>query len=428
LLPFSLCVRSEYQEAEAVSALLSKIKIDRNLKDTAILYRTHFQSRVLEEILTSNRVPYRIIGGIHFYARKEIKDMLAYMRLVINPFDRISFFRVINTPLRGLGPKFEQTVLQVWEQQRLFDFKQVLSRTLEDDSLGVSGKKAESVSLFLHTFDGIDANSSPSSVLKHILEQTQYLSFLRTSYDPQDAETKVENVQEFLQSIDEKGNKEGGDSLDDFLQEISLLQEKIDDQDEEDDRVQMMTLHAAKGLEFTNVIMVGLEEGLFPSSRSLYTQEAVEEERRLFYVGVTRAKERLVISHAMYRNTFGQIVDNVQSRFLGEMPSIHIQAQDFAESGIEGAKSFLSRWLHGTPGASFTPTSSYAQPRQAGPIKKKLPAAGSDPWQRNQTVMHKTFGTGVITKVEKKDNTSYYVTAIFRVGPKKVLSDFLTKP
>ena len=453
----SLTCRSDYQEAEVATSLLKRIKINKKLSDVAILYRTHFQSRVLEEMLTSGGVPYRIIGGINFYSRKEIKDVLAYLRLIVNPYDRVSFFRVINTPLRGLGQKFDQTVQEEWLLNPLLDFTQLLTKLLAEKAAGLTGKKAQAAREFLKVFDGLHKDQMPSEVAQNIIHRVGYYSYLGVAYDEREAETKQENVREFLRSIDYLTAKQDEDgntavanarTLEEFLHEIALLQAKMEQQEHADEAVQLMTLHGAKGLEFDTVLLVGLEEGLFPSSQSLHTVERLEEERRLFYVGITRAKERLVLSHAMYRNQFGQINDQMQSRFLSEVPKKHVQELDISSQNVAQATRFFAMWLGGSrPVASSldlpqmpshiakrsekNPTSWKTQHYKSKYAKKAptnvVKAASGEAWYKNQSVAHATFGNGLVVDVENNSDGTYYITAIFRVGKKKVRSDFLQK-
>ncbi|MFH1832166.1 MAG: UvrD-helicase domain-containing protein [bacterium] len=514
----SIACRSGEQEADIISNLIKTLPETKKVKDVAILYRTHFQSRILEESLIYHALPYRIVGGIRFYERQEIKDLLAYLRLIVNPFDKISLTRIINVPLRGLGDKFEQQLMQEWIQNPFFDFKELLTNMLNTPEIhDIPTKKREALKNFLSIYDNINPKTSPSQLMDIILKKTDYLAYLRNAFDPKDAETKIENVQEFVRSINmyeftpapsaqefydtanttNSHSKKSTDiSLENFLYEIALLQEKIKEETTED-HVQLMTLHAAKGLEFDVVIIAGLEEGLLPSSKSLTTNDELEEERRLFYVGITRAKEYLALTHASYRSTFGQITDQVSSRFLSEIDTKHIRTFDAEQRDTQNTRSTLRQWLGleplksdlitfnfnktTTPATKTTGLSSWAPagkrsshktefkntqtiskssrlkattsttPKEI--LKNRLKEAharknqveeknnlqaldraqsGQDfgIWQKNQSVFHKKFGLGVITDIEpanipdKKDE--YYITAIFKIGKKQILSSFLS--
>lgn len=460
----SISCRSGLQEADIITTFLSNFPKEKKLNDVAILYRTHFQSRTIEESLIRNSIPYKIIGGIRFYERKEIKDLLAYMRLIVNPFDRTSFFRVINCPTRGLGEKFEEILYTEWNKNPLLNFEQLFEYILNVSEISIPRGKKESIDQFLNIFRGIEKNQKTSSILNSIIEQTEFLSFIQKTHDPREAETKIENVKEFVQSTYNFEHQSSNATLENFLSEIALMQEKTENKENRENEVQCMTLHAAKGLEFDTVIITGLEEGLFPSMRTLSTLQVFEEERRLFYVGITRAKERLLLLHAQARHSFGQINDQVVSRFLEEIPNNLLKNIDASEMHIYQIKSLINEWLgqrsksvltfkdFGTKAhhaiqvtrpTTFVPhhkhTSTYSIHPEKPPrgisrgqhnkaIDHKTCQQADSLWEKNQLILHKTFGTGIITKVEKKDNAQFYITAIFKCGEKRVLSDFLTHP
>jgi DNA helicase II / ATP-dependent DNA helicase PcrA len=464
--------RSGEQESSAISRFIQSFVKDKKkkLSDIAILYRTHFQSRQIEEALIYHSIPYKIIGGLQFYERKEIKDILAYMRIIANPFDRISLFRAINCPTRGLGPKFEQDVHDAWAQNPMLDFKQLLRFIKDSQPMG----KQISIGDFLRVFDGLDSSMLPGKVIEMILKATDYLGYLRQNYDPKEAESKIENVKEFLGSAQLFENKVAsslveaksqqsssspddpfGDSynswqptaptLENYLYDIALLQEKLA-QNENSDKVQMMTLHAAKGLEFESVIISGLDEGLLPGSKSLSTSEALEEERRLFYVGITRAQEYLLLFTASYRNSYGQIVEQVSSRFLSEIPSKLVHKVDFEKMLGMQITETLEAWFLGRVLPSSVMT--FSKPAVTGsrnsanilspksPSKATPPVHGSDKlmadcksmggWRSGLMVVHKKFGQGVIVKVEN-NSEDFYLTVAFKCGQKKLLASYVSK-
>ncbi len=428
------------QEASFIAILLKCIAQKKKLNNVAILYRTHFQSRSIEEALIHHAIPYRIIGGIRFYERKEIKDLLAYLRLVLNPYDKISALRIINTPSRGLGQKFEDSFVVSWTQNPLLNMKQLIDWLLKNPDADLGKSKQTSLREFLEIFQGLDTTTTPSALLDTILARTRYLSYLADAYDMQEAQTKIENVQEFVQAVmvfERKFNDSSAHTqrppnqsmLEAFLHEVALLQEKIEDE-KDHNFVQMMTLHAAKGLEFDTVIIAGLEEGLLPSSRSLNTNEDLEEERRLMYVGMTRAKEHLVLFNAASRFTFGQIIDYPPSRFLKEIPRALVQIADFEEASPLQARSFFERWLYNQamPAPAPTPKPVALKPTFAAKPKAlaqpKTPGIG---WAKNQTVYHQKFGAGLVAEVERAPEQELYVTVMFKGGKKKILSRFLQK-
>ncbi len=430
------------QEAETIATVVQLMSTKKVMPDIAILYRTHYQSRNIEEALIHKAIPYKIIGGIRFYERKEIKDLLAYLRLVVNPFDKISLLRIVNVPARGLGEKFEEELLKMWQQQPFMDFKQVLTFMAADTETALTPTKKRAVQSFLQLYGSIDPADSPSMILKQIINHVEYTTYLNAAYDLQEAQAKQENVQEFIQAIDIFEQKHANITglLESFLHEVSLLQES-GDKDEQTPAVLMMTLHAAKGLEFDTVIMAGLEEGLLPSQRSLNTNEDLEEERRLMYVGMTRAKEHLVISNAHTRYTFGQLVSQAPSRFLDELPGKLVQTVDLEQLPRFQVRTVLEQWISGHPlmhnsyqapkttmaaqKSSYTP-SAYS-PYSSNKASTPTTTAPKAPWYKKQTVYHEKFGTGIVTDVEKAPDQDFYVTAIFKVGQKKILSKFLTK-
>lgn len=433
----SVTCKSGYHEADTVAAYLQSLPKKKKLRNVAILYRTHFQSRSLEESLIRNSIPYVIIGGIRFYERKEIKDMLAYLKLTVNPFDRTSLFRIINCPSRGLGAKFEELLYTEWNNNTLFDFKQILLSLVEKQegkSPKVTGVKAKAVKNFISVFDDLATDGSPSIMLSKILERTEYLSYLRKAYDKQDSETKIENIQELSRSI------ENFSSLESFLHDVALLQEKLENSSDQEDHVQMMTLHAAKGLEFDTVIMPGLEEGMLPSMKSLAADEALEEERRLFYVGMTRAKERLLLLRTLCRNSYGQILDQVVSRFLAEIPTKLVRGLDLTAVHPAKTKTLFSQWLGSKLEQTIT---TFKPPKQLRNKKQKAKTAKkktspnflaakqerktTGPWKRNQVIQHKKFGMGVVKKIERISEDSYHLTIFFKIGTKKISSKFVKK-
>ena len=415
------------QEAEVAATVVQLVKQHTSLRNVAVLYRTHYQSRTLEEALIHKAIPYKIIGGIRFYERKEVKDLLAYLRLIVNPFDKISLLRVINTPSRGLGEKFEEELLRQWITQPLLDFKQMLGLMAET----LPPAKKRTVQEFLTLYEQVSIEQSPSITLDTIINTIEYRTYLNATYDPQEAQAKIENVQELIQAlvnveVKYQTQPSTGTLLESFLHEVALLQD-VGDGTDQTDCILMMTLHAAKGLEFDTVIMSGLEEGLLPSQKSLNAHEDLEEERRLMYVGMTRAKERLILLHASTRYTYGQLTDQAPSRFLGELPAGLVHELDLAQIPRFQMRSQLEYWITGRVGVA--PTTTYvttgAKKSVFTPVFKPSVAHHAMPWYKNQSVMHQKFGTGIVTEVEKAPDDDFYVTALFKSGKKKILGKFL---
>lgn len=444
--------RSGEHEAEIIAQTLKLLPAATTLNNVAILYRTHYQSRVLEEALIYHSIPYKIVGGIRFYERKEIKDLLAYLKLIINPFDRLSLFRVINTPTRGLGKKCETEIQEAQARNPFLNFKELIRSLPLDKLVDLSASHFNGLNKFVDLFDRLASNDLPSILLQAIIEHTEYESFLRDTLDPKEADEKIQNINELLRAVESFEKNAQAAQLEDlpvgilgtatessllelFLQEIALLQEK-NDAENPHKQVQMMTLHAAKGLEFNLVIIAGLDDGILPSIRSLNTNNELEEERRLFYVGITRAKEFLLLLSAHARSTYGQFTDQVRSRFVGEITPALFKNFDVERYHAWQINQLLQQWLGNQPlTGSAAPVSSvktysspavtvrkYAtpSPTAATTIKKS-----NAPWYKNQKVAHKKFGPGIVTDVEKASEDDYYITAIFKIGKKKILSTFL---
>ncbi len=434
---------SDLQEAALVAQLIHVISKKESLNSIAILYRTHYQSRIIEEALIKESIAYKMIGGISFYERKEIKDLLAYLRLVINPFDRISLFRVINCPARGLGEKFEEQFVQTWTQNPFCNWQEIAKILISQNQL--AKKQATSLQEFLQMFEILDKKNedmdsrlhgneekenqdqkrekiltkfpSVTHYLEHFIKVTGYFSYLANSFEKIEAEEKRANVAEFLRAAAyfDEHQKVG---LSQFLDEISLMQEMIKQDDQTSQRVNMMTLHSAKGLEFNTVLLVGLEEGLLPSSQSI-GQENVQEERRLFYVGITRAREKLFISHSKYRNTFGKLDQQRPSRFLQEIPKHFMLQQEAAHWSKSSFVTFFQEWFTGTP-------QKIVQKNTAVPeIQSTTTSSFSANIKRLQSVKHEKFGLGIAHNVEQKGDKIFVTVHFTHHGTKKIESSFL---
>lgn len=334
---------SSYQESEAIAIFLKIFQNKKDLKNCAILYRSHFQSRALEEALLRHSVPYKIIGGIQFYDRLEIKDLIAYLRLIVNPFDRFAFSRAINVPLRGLGEKFEELFYSNWDQHPFLDFKELSNYLIKNNIL--SKTRAESLNQFISIFENLNINKNSSDVLDQIIKRTGYFAYLKSSFEQEEYKIKHDNIKEFINSaLYFEQTKE--QPLNIFLEEISLLQDQMNNKYiEETDYVPLMTLHAAKGLEFNTVILPGLEEGILPSSQSNQDLTVLEEERRLLYVGITRAKERLLLSWTKSRYAYGKITDQRPSRFIDELDTDYYTPADINYFSVSAVKTYFEIWL-----------------------------------------------------------------------------------
>lgn len=427
----ALTLFSGFKEGDLVAHFVKMLTTTKPTESVAVLYRTHFQSRALEESLLKASIPYTIIGGIQFYERKEIKDMLAYLKLSVNPFDKISLLRILNCPARNLGAKSEELLYAAWEENPLLDFRQLIQHVIQQGLM--SGKKSESLQAFGHLFDDLHAGLAPADAIKAILAKTNYIDYLKEEYEKAEYEQKIENVQELLRAA-QFAQEKGIGTTEGFLHEIALMQEKLHEQQEEQEMVQLMTLHAAKGLEFDNVIITGLEEGLLPSARSMQDPLAIEEERRLFYVGITRARERLILTNAQIRNSFGQTANQLSSRFLGELPREHVVYHDatywhehdfirFTQQFLTGMVSTVQKPAVQTFGKPKA-TPSFMQQEKLEPTSFRSSVVTE--WKKNHFVSHAAFGTGIIKEIEEKPNGSIVITAHFKTaGLKKVDSKFL---
>lgn len=429
--PLLLECLSDLQESALIGQLIKVLQRKENLSSIAILYRTHYQSRIIEEALIKESIPYKMIGGIQFYERKEIKDLLGYLRLIVNPFDRISLFRVINCPLRGLGEKFEELFLETWNQNPLSTYQEIAQLLIEHKI--INGKQLSSLQNFLNVFNFSDMTTqSVSQLLESIINKIHYTQYLIDSYDKQEALEKKENVSEFVRAAQYfDAHQTGG--LSQFLDEIALMQEQIKQDDGSIDRIQMMTLHAAKGLEFKNVIVTGLEEGILPSNQSI-GQENVEEERRLFYVGITRAQEKLCITTSKYRNVFGKLDQQRPSRFLTEIPEHMIQQQAAAHWSKSGFQTFFQDWIDQT--GSSKSNSKISSSAAASTLKTKTTSqlisnssttstSSNKPFKRLQAVQHPAFGIGIAHDIEQKGDKFIITVNFAKHGSKKIDSSFL---
>ncbi len=377
----------------------------------AILYRTNGQSRLIEESLIRKNIPYRVFGGVKFYERKEIKDILAYMRLVFNPTDSMSLKRIINVPSRKIGEKSLENFLEVLSREHLN-----ISDFAENDFLlgsltGIGAKGIQSFCFVYKALRELSRTASVAEVMDGIVKRTNYLEYLKGEYAEDEYEGKVENVEEFLNMATRYDGLLFPENLALFLEDIAL----ITDQDRDNTSphpspegegvqsqmgtVSLMTIHLAKGLEFPQVFIAGAEEGLFPHSRSLLEASAIEEERRLMYVAITRAKTTLYISRAHERYTFGNYSANPKSRFVKEIPAeyIHIEehrttAKSIFGGGSDGFSSFGSAF-----GAGFAP--------EKKPIVNTLLKSGkknsASDFQIGDKIKHPQYGIGTIVSIQE---------------------------
>ena len=313
--------QSEHEEAAFIGDTIVKKHDIHGVPygDMAILYRTNAQSRVLEEALIKRALPYTMVGGTKFYDRKEIKDVLAYLRVLYNPFDDLSLLRIINVPKRSIGATTVSKLQDYARENGTSLFMTLTQLHLVDSIKGKTKEKLEEFGILIFTLVAEMDDKSVLDILEAILDRTGYLYQLEESTDPQD-QARAENIGELLSVAKDFQDTNPTGTVEDFLEQVALVND-VDSFEQEDSKVTLMTLHAAKGLEFPIVFLGGLEEGLFPHSRTLMNPEEIEEERRLAYVGITRAEKELYISNATTRTVFGRTSSYLPSRFIDEIPA-----------------------------------------------------------------------------------------------------------
>ena len=313
--------QSEYEEAAFIGDTIVKKHDIHGVPygDMAILYRTNAQSRVLEEALIKRALPYTMVGGTKFYDRKEIKDVLAYLRVLYNPFDDLSLLRIINVPKRSIGATTVSKLQDYARENGTSLFMTLTQLHLVDTIKGKTKEKLEEFGILIFTLVAEMDDKSVLDILEAILDRTGYLAQLEESTDPQD-QARAENIGELLSVAKDFQDTNPTGTVEDFLEQVALVND-VDSFEQEESKVTLMTLHAAKGLEFPIVFLGGLEEGLFPHSRTLMNPEEIEEERRLAYVGITRAEKELYISNATTRTVFGRTSSYLPSRFIDEIPA-----------------------------------------------------------------------------------------------------------
>ncbi len=395
---------NEHDEAAFVAAEIDVLcdAGEARPSDVAVFYRTNAQSRVFEEVFIRVGLPYRVVGGVRFYERREVRDALAYLRVLANPDDSVSLRRILNTPRRGIGDRAEACVGVLAERERI-PFNAALLRPA--DAPGISTRSVAAVEAFNRLMESlrtlVEAGSGPATVLVAVMEQTGYLAELQASSDPQD-ETRAENVTE-LEAVCreyEEANPEG--TLADFLEQVSLVADadQIPDADDTGGVVTLMTLHTAKGLEFPVVFLTGMEDGIFPHLRSLGDPKELEEERRLAYVGITRARSRLYLSRAVVRSAWGAPQYNPASRFLDEVP------ED------------LVRWERAEATPSSTPAIARVATRPGVSSPGNRTVVSLAPGDR---VSHDTFGLGTVVSTAGAAERSEATIDFGAAGVKRLL-------
>ncbi|GGT26823.1 DNA helicase PcrA [Streptomyces chromofuscus] len=392
---------TEHDEAQFVADEIDRLTDAGEAKagDVAVFYRTNAQSRVFEEIFIRVGLPYKVVGGVRFYERKEVRDVLAYLRVLANPEDSVPLRRILNVPKRGIGDRAE-AMIDALSQREKISFPQALKRV--DEAYGMAARSTNAVKRFNTLMEDlrtiVESGAGPATILEAVLERTGYLAELQASTDPQD-ETRIENLQELaavaLEFEQERGEGEAG-TLADFLEQVALVadSDQIPDEEDGDGVITLMTLHTAKGLEFPVVFLTGMEDGVFPHMRALGQTKELEEERRLAYVGITRARERLYLTRSVMRSAWGQPQYNPPSRFLEEIPAAHV---DWKRTGAPAAPAGPVSGVAASLSSSRSRSSASGASGFATRRTTEQPVVGLAVGDR---VTHDQFGLGTVMAVK----------------------------
>lgn len=421
--------QNEHDESQFV---VSKIQAEisehgYHYNDFAVLYRTNAQSRMIEETFMKSTVPYTMVGGHKFYDRKEIRDILAYLTLIVNPRDAMSFERVVNTPKRGIGPGSVDKLRQFANENGWSLLEAAQNVTLANAISARIRAKIEDFGRLMADLTKETDYLTITELTDEILTKSGYLQMLKAENDLQ-AQTRQENLEEFksvTQEYDQKHGEDEGDNrqkLMNFLSDLALVSDQ-DDVDEEAPKVTLMTLHAAKGLEFPVIFLVGMEEGIFPLYRSLSNEKELEEERRLAYVGITRAKRKLYLTNAYSRMLYGRVQRNQPSQFVEEINDDLIKFENADSSGK--AKSMNTPFAK----AAAQATTFTAQRRAHGlkhSAKQESTGTGADKkaWKVGDKVQHKKWGQGMVVSVNGSGNDMELDIAFPNEGVKRLLAQF----
>mgnify|MGYP004535041917 FL=1 len=445
-LPRVYSADNEYDEASFIVEQISRLKREENYKysDFAILYRMNTQSRAIEDILRREAIPYKMVGGLKFYERKEIKDIISYLRLAQNPSDNLSLIRIINEPKRGIG----KTSLDQVEQMANHNETSMYEIIKDANLYGLNRVYLKSRE-FIDLIEDARAKKDTMKVsefIQYILKKSGYIKALEEEKTIE-AENRLENLDEFLTVAMEFEKEEAENTLQDFLEGMTLSSD-IDNVEETEDSVTLMTLHSAKGLEFPAVFLVGMEEGIFPGFRSIGEPEAIEEERRLCYVGVTRARENLFLTCSKMRTVFGSTSCNAPSRFLEEIPQELLDGYDEAfGTGIKKQKEEKEyAWTYGNSkiksyninsiasktvtaaSSAFGKASSFGRSAESflSGLEKSTSSESVDlsKYSAGVRVFHKKFGEGVITKTEPEGEDLKVDIGFDKVGHKRLMAKF----
>ena len=395
---------SEREEGQAVVRKVQELSDEYSYGDMAVLYRANAQSRAVEDAFVKSSIPYKMVGGMKFYSRMEIKDLMSYLKVIQNPFDDISFSRIINVPKRGIGTKTIEKLQAHADQLN----SSIYDAIRDADFLGIPQKTVVKLVSLLEVLDNLKEKSkylTITELVDEVLKDTGY-HYMLAQDKTLEARSRLENLEEFKTVTKEFDNDHPvqDDNLFEFLSDMAL----VSDQDGVDDTsgVTMMTMHASKGLEYKVVFIVGLEEGVFPSKRVQFDDKELEEERRLMYVGVTRAMDRLILSRAESRMLYGRTESNMMSRFLSEIPEELLEHQG-------GRTAFKT---------SAEPTPSYAKgPKKRSQVIQKKANAN---YSIGDKVSHKVFGDGIVSQIKGEGDDTELDIVFHTAGPKRLLANF----
>ncbi|MFD1661592.1 DNA helicase PcrA [Streptomyces caeni] len=418
---------TEHDEAQFVADEIDRLTDRGEAKagDVAVFYRTNAQSRVFEEVFIRVGLPYKVVGGVRFYERKEVRDVLAYLRVLANPEDSVPLRRILNVPKRGIGERAE-AMIDALAQREKVSFPQALRRV--DEAYGMAARSTNAVKRFNALMEDlrtiVESGAGPATVLEAVLERTGYLAELQASTDPQD-ETRIENLQELaavaLEFEQERGESESG-TLPDFLEKVALVADSDqipDDEEEGGGVITLMTLHTAKGLEFPVVFLTGMEDGVFPHMRALGQTKELEEERRLAYVGITRARERLYLTRSALRSAWGQPSYNPPSRFLEEIPDQHVEWKRTSAPSAPvpaGPLSGVAASLSSTRSRSSAVGAAGFATRRGGATEKPVISLTV-----GDRVTHDQFGLGTVVGVKGTGSNAEATIDFGDTKPKRLL-------
>jgi DNA helicase-2/ATP-dependent DNA helicase PcrA len=404
---------NEHDEARYIAQKINEIHSNGGTyNDYAILYRMNAESRVVEDTLLRNAIPYKVFGGLRFYDRKEIKDLTSYLRLIQNKTDNVAFARIVNEPKRGIGDTTVEKVMALADENGMsaFDISQ------KADLYPGLSRAAAKLKGFADLIDGMIAKLNSGMGLEEFVKDVIYDSGMMSMLELEntvESRTRLENLKEFVSMVHETVNQEPETALENLLENISLVAH-IDNYDEAQDTVTLMTHHSAKGLKFKNVFLIGLEEGIFHGIRSMNTEEEMEEERRLCYVGITRAKEKLFLTHADTRTMFGTTKYNMKSRFLKEIPKDFVDEEKYRSANEDLFETINMK----RPVMDKSTFKTAVQP-------PKTSAAAELDFAAGDRVLHRKFGEGTVIEAKALGADMFLKVKFDTVGEKNLMAAYV---